>query len=262
MEKLNVLLAKTDHLAETYRGMIRDFMKFFSKSQGAFKGERKTYSPKEGTIDMPNNRVMVKVQTTVSEKLDWFIERAAKYVDAAFSVELTNAASTTTNLIVGGEDWGTMTSLELLRLKSILENGELHMMLQNIPVRSDSEVWVKSTDPDYDGREVWETPKLTGVAKTTEKESYILPDPNLDKLQDSKGYTPQLGVKNTVIELGDYTHQRYSGELSQRDKALMLERRDDLLVAVIEALKKCNEVEAMESKLNAKRVFGYIFKGN
>ena len=260
MKKLNVLLAKTDHLAKTFKGMIEDYLKFFNKSQGAFRGERKTYNAKEGVVDEPNLRGSVLVQTTVKEKLTWFMEQAAKYVDAVFSVEKTNAMTATAELMVKGTLWGKFTSLELLRLKSLLENGEFHNMIKAIPVRSDAEIWNESNNPDDDKREIWESPQLTGVRKTGIKESYILTDPNI--AQAKTNYTPQIGQKNTVVELGDYTHQRFSGEISQRERAMMLERRDALLVAVIEALKVCNECEIEESELNAKRVFGYIFKGN
>jgi hypothetical protein len=257
MDRLNVLLAKTDHLAKTFKGMVSDYLKFFNKSQGAFNGEKRTYTTREGVIDQPNQRSMKKVQTTVEEKLIWFMEQAGKYVDAAFSVERTNAMGIMATLTVDGKAWGEFTSLELLRLKSIIENGELHQMIASIPVRSDAEVWHPTIDPDYQDRNVWESPLLEGVSKTGLKEDYILLDPNIKG--DNKNYTPQVSQKNSVLELGDYTHQRFTGETSQRARAIMLERRDNLLVAVIETLKRCNEAEAQQSELNAKRVFGYIF---
>jgi hypothetical protein len=240
--------------------MVDQYLHFNSKSQGAFRGEKRTYDPRPNTIDEPKNRGVILVQTTVKEKLDWFIEQASKYVDNVFAVEATNAVGVKAELIVRGETWGVFTSLELLRLKSLLENGSFHKMIETLPVRSDSELWSQTDAPEYKGREIWEGVKMEGVAKTTEKESYILPDPNIGK---SKDYSPQpqLGIKNTPVELGDYSRQVFTGEISQRDRALMLERRDDLLVGVIEALKRCNEVEAEESALNAKRVFGFIFNG-
>jgi len=52
--KLNVLLAKTDQLGAYYRGMLKDYMVFFQKKQGAFLGERKTYTAVEGMLDDPS----------------------------------------------------------------------------------------------------------------------------------------------------------------------------------------------------------------
>lgn len=41
--KLNVLLAKTDHLADVFKKGLADYVTFFKKNQGSFKGEKKTY---------------------------------------------------------------------------------------------------------------------------------------------------------------------------------------------------------------------------
>jgi hypothetical protein len=259
MKKLHELLAKTDHLGSVYRGMVSDFVKFFKKDQGAFRGMRKTYVPRDGTIDDPSQRGIKLVSTTVQEKLDWFIAHAGEYVDSALSQERTNASLTANStLIVDGVDWGLFSSLELLRLKSIIEAGDFKELLNSIPVRSDSEVWHKSDDAEHAGREIYADEKVSGVVKTTDKEDYILPDPNIGK-DKSYNPSPQVAKKTTVIELGDYTLQRFSGEISHRERAMMLERATRLYIAVLEALKRCNDAEVLESELNAERVFGYIF---
>ena len=258
--KLNVLLGKTDYLASTYNGMIRDFIGFFKNKQGAFRGEKRTFTPREGTIDEPSKRTNTLVQTTVSEKLGWFIDNSKQYLDALFSVEATNASGTAKAILtVDGESWGEFTSLELLRLKSVIESNELKGMIENIPVRSDSVIWEDNTSEQYEGRQIFQTPIVEGTEKTTVKESYILEDPNIAKI-DAKSYSPQLGIKNTVMEIGDYTHQKFSGEFTQRKKADILKRRSALLAGVIEALKECNNCEAVESKLNADKIFGYLIK--
>lgn len=48
--KLNVLLAKTDALASSFKTSLKDYIKFFKGNNGAFLGVRKTYSPNPGTI--------------------------------------------------------------------------------------------------------------------------------------------------------------------------------------------------------------------
>src|SRR5690606_28059261 len=129
-------------LAPLFKGMIQDYAKFFTKSQGAFLGEKRTYEAREGTIDDPSKRGNVLVQTTVDEKLKWFKENSKEYIDALFAQEATNASGNAkAQLIVDGTEWGEFTSLELLRLKSIVESSSLHSMLEAIPVRSDSEEW-------------------------------------------------------------------------------------------------------------------------
>lgn len=259
--KLNVLLGKTDHLASAYRNMIKDFTKFFKNSQSSFRGERKTYEPKPGTIDQPGQRKVQKVVTTVDEKFDWFKENATEYLDALFSLEKTNASGVPkAELVVEGKNWGEFTTLELLRLKSLIENGEFATLLENIPVRSDSEIWSETSNEAYQGRKVYDSPLQAGVVKSTTKESYILVDPNISKLQDGSSYTPITAVRNTIVELGDYTHQRFSGEWSHRKRAEVLRRRQVLLTAIIEALKKANDCEAVQSDLTAEKVLGYLFE--
>jgi hypothetical protein len=260
--KLNTLLAKTDQLASGFKEILTSYIGFFKNHQGAFKGERRTYAPRPGTIDEPKERANDLVVTTVPEKLSWLTDTQAEYIDALFSQEATNASGVAkARLVVDGVDFGNFSSLELLRLKSLLENSQLVGMYENIPVRSDSMVWKKTADGTYLGRDIWETDMIAGVKKTTVKEAYILPDPNIKNLGDGANYTPMVAQKDTVMELGDFTHQRFSGEFSHKERADILYRRQRMLTAVLEALKLSNDVESVASEMNAKKLFGYLHEG-
>ena len=261
--KLNVLLAVTDHLRLNYKNMVQEYTKFFSKSQGAFKGEKRTYVAREGVIDDPSKKGIVKVVTTVDEKLDYFNEHSTKFINALFNQEKTNASGTATaQLVVNNKTWGTFTSLELLRLKSLLESsdlGNIGEMLSKIPVRSDADIWEKSLSPDYTDRAIFETELYKGTVKTTVKEPYILSDPNLSGRELPANYNAPVVQRDTVLELADYTKQNFSGEWSQHEKALSLSRRATLLTAIIEALKVANDCEIVQSEMTAKRIFDYLF---
>ncbi len=242
--KLNTLLAKTDHLSTSYKSSIKDYLQFFKDKQSNFKGEKKTYEAKSGTIDIPAERGNKIVVTTVN------------------SQEATNAAGTAkATLTVDGIEFGEFSSLELLRLKSLIENGELEQMYANIPVRADDEEWNPTTEDQYKNREIFEGKKQEGVRKSITKENYIISDPNIKELKDSSSYKPQVASKDTVIELGDYSYQKFSGEWSHRERAELLRRRSKLLSAVIEALKVSNEAEVVESKMTADKLFGYLHAG-
>jgi len=262
MIKLNVLLAKTDHLASTFKKGLEEYVKFFKGSQGAFKGEKKTYEPKANMVDLPNERTNRLVVTTVDEKLRYLQENSKEYIDALFSQEKTNSSGVAkAKLIVEGHTFGEFTSLELLRLKSLLEGGVFKEMYETLPVRNDDETWTKSQNDMYSGRNVYETVLRTGVNKSILKESFILPDPNIDKIDGAK-YTPQIANKDTVIELGDYTLQKFSGETSHLERANILARRSKLLVAVIEALKEANDAEAISSEMTSDKIFNYLHNGS
>lgn len=259
--KLNVLLAKTDHLASVFKKGLEDYVKFFKTSQGAFKGEKKTYEPRPNTIDLPGERSNRLVVTTVDEKLKYLQDNSREYIDALFSLEKTNASGIAkAKLSVDGIAFGDFTSMELLRLKSLLESGTFKDMYENIPVRNDDENWSRSDDEMYTERNIYESNKKAGIHKSVLKESYILADPNIGKADGSK-YSPQIASKDTVIELGDYTFQKFSGEFSHLERANILARRSKLLTAVIEALKMANDVEAIESEMTSEKIFNYLHKG-
>jgi hypothetical protein len=259
-QKLNVLLGKTDALAPIFKGHLKDYIGFYKNSQGAFLGEKKTYSPREGTIDLPANRNNKLVQTTVDEKLRYFVEHQSEYINAVLDQEATNASGAVkAELIVDGQSWGEMSSLELLRLRGVLDMQEFKDMHSTIPVRSDAEVWNKTTNEDYSDRNIWESPLIKRVEKTTDKESYILADPNIQFLKDNNAYKPQIGVKTITVELGDATAQKFSGEWTQKQKADVLAKISKLKVAITEALKKCNEAEVVKSAVDSNKVFGYLY---
>ncbi len=258
--KLNILLGKTDAKASQFKAMLKDFGKFFSTKQGVFKGIKRTYQANEGTVDDPSKRGVTLIQSTVAEKLKWFRENSEEYINALFSQEATNASgNAVAELIVEGESWGEFTSLELLRLKGILEGGDFVGMLETIPVYSDATIWEKNDGDTYKDRIVMQSELLKGMNNTITKEHYILEDPNVGKLKSGEAYTPQIGAKDTTVELGNYTMQEYTGEISQRERANILQRRNTLHTAVIETMKKCNECEVVESGMTSDKIFGFIF---
>ncbi len=118
--KLNVTLAKTDQMAGPYKAALADYVKFFKTSGGHFKGEKKTFSPRPDVIEEAGDRKNKVVDTTVAEKLAWFINGSRDYIDALFAQEATNASGTAKAVLeVDGEKFGEFTSLELLRMKSV-----------------------------------------------------------------------------------------------------------------------------------------------
>lgn len=259
-QKLFSLLAKTDHLAQVYKNSIGDYIKFFKSNQSAFKGLRKTYTAEPGTVDDPSKRGFQALVTTVGEKMNYFTENSKDYLNALFSLEKTNSSGVAkANLIVEGEDWGEYTSLELMRLKNIIDMQDFKVMLESLPVRPDNKIWEKTLSPEFNGRDVFESELLKGENVTTEKESYIVQDPNIAKIDGLK-YTPILADKSTKKVLGNYTYQEYSGEVTHIYRANTLRRLSVLKTAVIVALKEANDCEVVQSDLNADKIFNYLFK--
>lgn len=248
MQKLAVLLGLRDRVEKSFGNMLDDMLGKFKNKQGLFKGYQKTYQAADGYADEPSKRGYQNVASTVDEQLRWFKEGTKDYFDVVFGIERTNATGVYADLIVGGNPWGNYSTLELLRLKSVLD-GKMRGMLQELPVRNDTTLWSKSEDDNHKNRDIFSSPMDSGHSKTTIKESYILHDPHA--ALDS-GRQPIVGEKSTQVNIGAYTSQDFSGELSLRERAEMMVKYDVLYKAVIEALENANNIESKQSDLGNK----------
>lgn len=234
-----------------FKAAIADMSRKFSKNQGIFQGERKTYDARTGYADEPSKRNYRHVQSTVGEQLDWLEETCKDFMDVVFSIEKTNASGNVkAELIVDGVSWGTYTSLELLRLKTILDNSKFKSIYSELPIRDTTNSWEKTTDAEYSGTEgIYQTKKNEGVAKTTVKETYILNDPHFEA---GSNRPPITADKSTQVEIGDYTSQKFSGEISLAERAHMIKRYDTLVKSVIVALQNANNIDTDSSDLGSK----------
>lgn len=260
--KMNTLLAKVDHVSSSATAMIRDYASFFKTKQGAFRGEKNTYSAVNGYDERPERNTQTRVQTTVQEKLDWFEEKYIPYLKELFSIESTNSGGAyRIDLIVDGISFGKLSAIELMRLRNIITGRELNSMYENIPVRSDAKIYEECTDAQYEGREIFQTPVLKSDERTTEKEEVILKDPNLDPQHLPANYRAQTTVKSKTVKVAETTHQEFTGEWTQRKRAELLRRKSALLNAITVALKEVNEIEAKESNLNVDALMSYLHYG-
>ena len=260
--KMNTLLAVVEHEATSANSMVRDYAAFFKGKQGAFRGAKNTYTAKDGFADKPEKRGVTKVTTTVQEKLDWFEERYIPYLQKLFQVEATNSkGAPRVELIVEGHSFGMLTAAELMRLRNILTSKELDSMYNNIPVRSDAFVWEPCTDDEYAGREVYQSPLLQSTERTTQIEEVILKDPNIDPQHLPANYRATTTKTQTVLEIGNSTHQDFTGEWTQRKRAELLRRKSAVLNAITAALKEVNDVEVEKENLDADALVRFIHYG-
>jgi len=256
--KMNTLLAKVDQEQKTASVQQQHIVSKLRDTK-SFLGEKKTYSARDGYPEDPSKMGTKQVASTVTEVLSKYIEGLSPFLKDLFSVEATNSkGAKTVELIVDGKSFGNLTALELMRLKGVLQGEAVNNF---IPVRSDSEVWTPTTDGDYSGREVFETPMLKGVTRTTESEEYVLKDPNLDPQHIPSGYVPKTTTKKRTVEIGDYTSQKFSGEWSQKQAADVQYRKTTLLTAVISALKDVNDQEVEPARLKVDDLLQYMYFG-
>lgn len=261
--KMNTLLAQVEHTASCFKQGVSQYITLFRNKQDMFLGIQKTYAPREGQPDDASKQGTTRVAATVTEEFDWLVANTLRpYFEQLFSVEATNSkGANTVELKVGNVSFGKLTALELMRLKSILTDNNFLEMFKNIPVRSDSDIWKRSTNEEYLTREVYESPLISGVNKTTIAEDIVLKDPNIDPQHLPANYQSKITQKKTLVELGDFTTQKFSGQWTQYQKAEILKRISQLTEAVIAALKDVNDCEVETSHLSMDNFIDYLFKG-
>jgi len=260
--KMNTLLAIVEHTSSGLAKAMESCADAFRSKHSLFQGSKKTFAPRDGYADDPSKQGTVNVAATVDEKLSSLSREWKKHLGNLFQIEATNSVGAgKVELKVGDVSFGKLSAIELMRLRNILSDKNLTDMLRNIPVRTDSVVWTQSTDPEYDGRAVFQTEMIKGVTKTTEKEEYILRDPNINPENLPVNYNAKTSVKSKTVETGDYTSQNFSGEWSQKQKDDALARKADLYEAVIKALKEVNDCETIASNLDTDRFVDFLFQG-
>jgi|SRR5580692_178635 hypothetical protein len=259
--KLNVLLARAEHTGAQFKMMIQTYAHTFTHKQEIFRGTKKTYTKAPGSDDFPNMSGNEKVQSSVDEYLQWFEDTADEFITHRFNIEATNASGPKAELIVGGQKFGSYSTCELMRLNDFLNSPELLKMYSILPVRSDTENWKETTDPEGIKKKLWETDIKKLPHNTTIKGWIILPDPNVEKLKAGSPYTPIKESSDTKVYLGEQTMQKFSGEWSHADRASLLRRLTMLKASVKEALVTANETPMVESELTAKKIFGYLHRG-
>jgi hypothetical protein len=256
LKRLAVYLGLRDKNEKDFTNMLNDMTSKFKNKQGIFMGFRNTFVPEEGHPDMPENRKFQAVSSTVAEQLDYFKEHTRDYFNTVFAIERTNAGGVTAELIVNEKSWGTYTTLELLRLKGILDS-KLKLMVQDLPIRPETVIWEKTNDPVYAGRNIYESPLDRGKTKTTLKRIVIINDPHIaDSPHPRQPMTQQI---DTPVNTGEYTKQDFSGAITNKERAGLEVAYNQIYKGVVAALEAANSAEIKESDLGDK-VLDYLFK--
>lgn len=252
--KLSVALGLREKLEKSHKNMVDDMSTKFKNKQGLFMGLRKTFEAKSDHPDQPEKRQFQNVSSTVDEQIQWLTKHSEDYLTTVLSIEKTNAQNVCAELVIDGQSWGKYTTLELLRLKGIMD-GKLRDMVQNLPIRPETVIWSKTQDPVFSGREIYEAPIEKGETKTTLKRTVIVEDPHI---KDSPNRPPVTQPIDTPVVTGSYTTQDFSGAITNRERAEMEVRYDKLYKAIIAALEEANGTEMEQSDLG-KKFLNYVF---
>lgn len=253
-KKLSVALGLREKVEKDNQSMMNDMAQKFKNNQGIFQGIRNNFVALEGHPDMPENRKFQRVSSTVREQLQWLKTHSKDFMDTVLSIEKTNATGIRADLVVAGNSWGPYSTLELLRLKGVVD--KFKNLIQTLPIRPEHEKWSKTTDTMYEGRDIYQTDEDKGQTKTTLKRIEIVNDPHILTSPNRPPVTQQI---DTPVNTGNYTKQLFSGAITNKERAEMEVACNDLHKGIIAALEEANSAALQESDLGDK-VLDFLFK--
>lgn len=245
---LHQLIAVEPDLAQQSRAIMDETVNTFTKKAEHFDGVQKIYKPyDDGGEQIPDE--IKEVVTTVQEKLDYAKKIVVKSLDATISKEETNASNTArANLTVDGVNFGDFAATSFIALERSLER--IRDEYKAIPTLDPTKSWKKG---DSTGKVLYETPVEVKFRAIKTKVPLVL-------AQATEKFPAQVQVLDSDKQVGRYETIYRSGKITPTEKSELLERIDNLILAVKRAREKANQVEVVNTKIGDK-LFDYIHNG-
>ena len=240
MGKLHQLLAVEGDLNQQSKNILEETTSALSKKQDLFDGLLKTYISSEDNGEQipPESKEIV---TTVAEKLDYAKTAVIKAIDATISKEETNASgSAKAELKVDGVDFGVLSATSLIALEKFLVR--IRESYKMIPTLDPSRSWKKDSTVD---RAVYVSPVETKF-RSVKKQKVITLAPETDK------HPAQVQLVQDDVQVGKYETTYSSGRLQPIQKSNLLNKIDNLILAVKQAREAANQVDTINVKLGHK----------
>lgn len=242
--QLHQLLAVENDRKVQANNILQETIETFSKKHDHFDGIVKTYDAYDEAEQKipPETKEIV---TTVKDKLNYSKQAISKGIDAQISKEETNASGVVkAELKVKDTSFGDLSATSLLALEQHLI--KIRNMYKVIPTLDPSKKWNQKDD-------VYETDEE--VKYRTEKKIE-----KIVKYEATKEHPAQVDLINIDRQVGEYKTIYKSGKITPFQKSQLLERIDDLIVAIKKARSKANESEVKNIKIGDK-IFQYINSG-
>jgi len=242
MGKLHELLAVEGDLKSKAQHALAEAKGLFSSGAGKFVGQIRRYHPMDdGGERLPDEST--RLATGVESELEDMIPAVSAWFDASVQKEVTNQ-STSADLVVNGVTIAKgLPATALLNLEGKL--AELKAVYMAVPITDPSEKWSKDPNLGFyvsDTRETRRTKKVTKPVVLYEA---------------TKEHPAQVQAIQEDVPVGTWLTTIHSGQISALDKAKMLNRVDELLIAVKSARQRANDIEVKDVHVG-NAIFQYI----
>lgn len=244
--KLYELIVVEPNLQKAATNLLTEQVQTFKNKEHLFNGKVRTLEMfgKNGTNDIELTAIEQKdkqvqiLHAKVPETLNYVGVALADYWDCLLQKELTNQTAVADVVLADGTVLLTnMPAVFLLAMESRLE--QLRPLLMDSPTLPPNLEWIDGTDV---GAYIYKTKEPAYSMKTEKKEDWVTHRQSSDKHPDSF----EKVTKDTNV--GKYTETRTTGTINSADKAAVIERFDDVVLAIKQARQRANAVEVVSGK--------------
>lgn len=246
MTKLHEILAVEKSTTNQASTLIEDAKNKFKKASDYFTGYIKSLklindSPEKDAIEAAALDTKA-LPTTVQETLEYVMKFWIKSEDIKLQKSVTNQLAKGDIILSDGTTIATNVPVDfLLGLESRLT--DLRNLGHAIPTNSAATVW----DASGDGRKGSWTAHTPEVTTKTDKriEPFV-------KYEATDKHPAQVDLMSKDVVIGSFTTIRFSGAATSEQKALFIERLDDLINAVTQARMRANSTEVVIANIGTK----------
>lgn len=245
--KLHEILAFENEVKNKSKAIVDETTNVFTKKETLFDGLTKEYiATEEKGDEIPSESKAV--TTTVPEKMEHTMKSVIDAIDVTLSKEETNASgSARAELIIGSTNFGSFSATGLLSLEGTLSKlrNELY---KHIPTLDPSVSWHKDADNTRKG--MFKSEASTKWRSVTRKKPIVA-------YPATEQHPAQVVMESYDEQVGRYLTTQFSGKVSPKAKADIIERLDQVIFAVKQARAKANNTDVITVRV-AKDLFGYI----
>ena len=245
--KLHQLLASESDRRRTANAILEESIDTFKGRSSHFEGLQRDYAKKDDDgIDLPTERK--RLVTTVNQRLQYTVKSWKTWLDVVLQKEETNAAGAArARIMIDDNDFGEFSATSLLAIEKNLTR--FIEMLREVPTLDPSHEW----ELDASETDIYKS-KFPEVTTKTQKK--VKPITKYEATKEHPAQTEMISYDTTV---GTWTAVRSSGKVTPAEKALMLGRAEELLIATKKARAKANDCGVVPVKSD--NLFNYIIKG-
>ena len=249
MPKLHELLAVEGPLKAQSVKVRGDLATLFEKKAHHFTERRKTFTPNSEQGGETIEEEAQTMQSTVRGELAWFKGLWSKALDASLHVQ-TGCQAGRANIVLdnGATLVADVPVLALLELEK--RAAELHEFVGKIPTLDP----VKNFEADPNRAHVYKARDVRKQRTVKDAKVVVLFQPT--KEHPGKG---ELVPYDKPI--GEILEQEWSGLITPREKAAMLERTDELQRAIKAARTRANEISVDTDRTLGDSLLRYAFDG-